>query len=72
MRFALVALLAGCAFHAHAAGGDDGSGGPTALIDDTAADFQQGSSVSYEGAIDPLQGHVEREHHERQVAIHET
>jgi len=54
MRFALVALLAGCAFHAHAAGGDDGSGGPTALIDDTAADFQQGSSFSYEGVIDPL------------------
>ena len=49
-----LALLAGCAFHAHAAGGDDGSGGPTALIDDTAADFQQGSSFSYEGVIDPL------------------
>src|SRR3569623_3332109 len=52
MRLAVVALLGGCAFHAHAAGdaGDDvGSG---ALVDDTAADFLAVGSLDV-GAIDP-------------------
>ena len=53
MRLAVVALLGGCTFHAHAAGdaGDD-DGGSGALIDDTAADFQAAGSLD-DGAIDP-------------------
>lgn len=52
MRLALVALLAGCTFHAHAAGDGGHDPGSGALIDDSAADFQALASLD-DGAIDP-------------------